>query len=102
MIKYPEIEEFYKKYNLNMNEINIYKLDLSYKRIGDKIIEDLTKIKIKELKELNLFYNNISDIKVLEKVKFEKLETLYLGANEISKSDKNSIKQKLKIKELYI
>ena len=84
VIKYPEIEDFFKKYNLIMNEINIYKLDLSFKKIGDKEIEDLTKINFKELKELNLYANNISDIKVLEKVKFEKLEKLDLSGNKIS------------------
>ena len=38
----------------------------------------------KELKELYLNSNNISDIKVLERVKFEKLEILNLGRNKIS------------------
>ena len=38
----------------------------------------------KELKELNLYNNDISDIKVLEKVKFEKLEILKLSWNYIS------------------
>ena len=38
----------------------------------------------KELKELKLSNNNISDIKVLERVKFEKLEKLDLGVNKIS------------------
>ena len=35
----------------------------------------------KELKELYLSNNNISDIKVFEKVKFEKLEILNLSSN---------------------
>ena len=38
----------------------------------------------KELKELDLYYNNISDIEILEKVKFEKLEILNLSLNKIS------------------
>ena len=33
---------------------------------------------------MNLSYNKISDIKILEKVKFEKLEILYLIANKIT------------------
>ena len=37
-----------------------------------------------KVKELNLSGNNISDIKVLEKVKFEKLEKLNLRWNKIS------------------
>ena len=35
-----------------------------------------------ELKELNLSWNNISDIKFLEKVKFEGLEKLDLSYNK--------------------
>ena len=35
-IKYPEIIKFYKKYNLDEKEMNIYKLDLNGKWIGDK------------------------------------------------------------------
>ena len=46
-------------------------------------------------------YNNISDIKVLEKVEFEKLEILDLEENKIS--DKQLIpKLKLKIKDVRI
>ncbi len=37
----------------------------------------------KELKILNLFDNNISDIEVLGKVKFPNLEILYLNKNKI-------------------
>ena len=60
-------------------------------------MNDLCKIELKELKGLNLFSNNISDIKVLEKVKFDKLEILYLGNNKIS--DIN-ILEKVNFKEL--
>ena len=60
----------------------------------------MEKVNFKELKELYLLRNSISDIKVLKKVKFEKLEILNLENNKIS--DKISIKQKLKIKELYL
>ena len=44
-------------------------------------MKDLCKIDFKELKQLSFYNNNISDIKVLENVKFEKLEKLYLGIN---------------------
>ena len=47
-------------------------------------INILENVNFKELKELDLSYNNISEIKVLEKVKFEKLEKLDLGSNKIS------------------
>ena len=54
----------------------------------------------RELKELNLSGNNISDIKVLENVKFEKLEILYLSNKKILK-DNYSIISKLKF-EIFI
>ena len=41
----------------------------------------------KELTEIDLSNNNISDIKVLEKVKFAKLEILYLNWNNIPNID---------------
>jgi len=41
----------------------------------------LQNVNFKELKELELSENNISDIKVLEKLKFEKLEVLHLSSN---------------------
>ena len=51
------------------------KLDLSNKWRGDEELKDkLENIDNKELKELNLNDYKISDIKVLEKVKFDKLE----------------------------
>ena len=67
--------EFNKKYNLNINS-HITKLDLS--SYYNNCWEYLPKLKLIELKELKLSYNYISDIKFLEKVKFEKLEKLNL------------------------
>ena len=92
------LKEFNKKYNLDIKDINITKLDLSYKYIGNDGLKYLCeKLNFKELKELNLSNNNISDIKVLEKVKFEKLEILDLGTNRISNID---ILEKVNFKEL--
>ena len=84
LIKYPEIKEFYKKYNLNIEEININKLNLGWKGIGNEEIEDLKNIYFKELKQLYLYFNNISDINVLAKVDFKELQVLYLDYNKIS------------------
>ncbi len=78
------ISKFNKKYNLNIKDINLQKLNLKNKRIGDKGFEILEKINFKELKELYLSGNIISDIKILEKVRFEQLEILNLGSNKIS------------------
>ena len=69
------LEEFNKKYNLNIQQ-DATKIDLGYKHIGNEGLKDLCKIEFKELKELYLYENNRADIKVLEKIKFAKLELL--------------------------
>ena len=84
ILYHPELIEFNKKYYLNIKDINIERLDLSSRYIGNDGMKYLEKIKFKEIKELNLSNNNISDIKLLEKVKFEQLEKLYLCENVIS------------------
>jgi len=78
------LKEFNTKYNLNIKDTNINELNLIFGCLGDEGLNDLCKIEFKELKKLNLYGNNISDIKVLEKVKFNKLEILSLGDNQIS------------------
>ena len=71
------IEELNKKFNLNLkDDDNLEKLDLGFKEISN--IKILEKIRIDNLKELNLSYNKISDVKVLEKVKFEKIYKNYI------------------------
>ena len=78
------LKEFNEKYNLNIINDKIVKLDLRWKGLGNSGLEDLCKIEFKELKELILNNNNISDLKMLEKAKFEKLEILDLSQNKIS------------------
>jgi Leucine-rich repeat (LRR) protein len=78
------LKEFNKKYNLNIKDTKIEKLDLRWKGSGNGGLEDLCKIEFKELKELILNNNNISDIKILSKAKFKKLEILDLSQNKIS------------------
>jgi len=91
------LQEFNTKYKLNITDDNVTKLDLGSKNIGDEGLKDLCKIEFKELKQLYLSSNNISDIKILENFKFEKLEILSLGNNKIS--DIN-ILEKVNFKEL--
>ena len=91
------LEEFNKKYNLNIRDKNIPKLDLRGRKLGNEIFEELIKLEFIELKKLNLYINNISDIKELEKVKFENLEKLNLSYNKIA--DIN-ILEKVNFKEL--
>ena len=73
-----KLQEFNKKYNLNI-EPDTNKIYLRFKYILNEGLKDLCQVKFKELKELYLIDNNISDIKVLENVKFDKLEILYLN-----------------------
>lgn len=78
------LKEFNRKYNLNIKETKVDKLDLRWKKLGNNGFEDLCQIEFKELKELILNNNNISDLKPLVKAKFEKLEILDLSQNNIS------------------
>ena len=78
------LKEFNSKYNLNIKDTKIEKLDLRWKGLGNIGFEDLCKIEFKELKELILNNNNISEIKILSKAKFKKLEILDLSQNKIS------------------
>ena len=78
------LNEFNKKYNLNIRDDKINKLELKMKRIGNEGLNDLSKIKFEELKELYLDRNNISDINKLENARFNKLEILSLNSNKIS------------------
>ena len=91
-----KLQEFNKKYNFNIQQ-NITKIDLFNKEIGNEVLKELCQIEFKQLKELYLDRNHISDIKVLEHAKFEKLEILDLSNNKIS--DIN-ILEKVKFKEL--
>jgi len=78
------LKEFNKKYNLDINDFNITKLNLSRKFAGNELLKDLSKFKFNELKELYLYDNDISDLKDLQKINFEKLEVLDLCNNNIS------------------
>ena len=78
------LKEFNEKYKLNIPNINVDNLNLIGKRIGNEGFKDLVNIEFKELKELYLNENSISDINALEKAKFEKLEIISFSGNQIS------------------
>ena len=81
------LNEYNKKYNLDIKDINIEKLDLSSKNIGNEGLEYLSKIEFKKLKNLDLSNNNISNISALKSIKFINLEILDLSNNKISDID---------------
>ena len=81
---YITLKEFNNEYKTNIEDIDIRELNFKGKYIENEGLKDLAKINFKELKELNLSYNEISDISVLEKVNFKELKELDLSYNKIS------------------
>ena len=77
------LKQFNKKYNTKIQKHSTI-IELSTKQIGNEGFKILCNIEFKELKNLYLFKNNISDIQALEKAKFDKLEVLNLSTNNIS------------------
>ena len=94
---YITLKEFNNKYKTNIEDIDIRELNLRWKNIGNEGLKDLAKIKFKELNKLDLSWNKISDISVLEKVNFKELNKLVLNGNKISDI---SILEKVNFKEL--
>ena len=64
------------------------------KYIGNEGLIDLCKIKFNKLKKLIISYNDISDIKVLENAKFDKLEYLDLSIKRNKIRFKSNIRYK--------
>ena len=73
---YEILKEFKEKYKLNIYDIDINELNFSFKKIGNEGFKFFTKIKFNELKELGLYFNQISDINSLENANFKNLEIL--------------------------
>ena len=71
---------------ISHNFKNIKILNLTYNNISDVDI-DILKVDFENLEKLYLNNNKISDINILEKVKFAKLKELYLNSNNISNID---------------
>ena len=81
---YIGLKEFNNKYNTNIEDIDIKVLNLSNRYIGNEGLKDLIKIKFKGLNELDLSYNEISNINMLQNSDVSKLTVLNLGFNNIS------------------
>ena len=92
------------KYGINEFINSKTKLDLSDKNLGnDELKQKLENMDLKEIKELYLFNNNISDLKLLKEFKIEKLEVLNLSWNNIS-NNINIIENKnfKELRQLYL
>ena len=96
------LQQFNKKYKTNIKDLKINKLDLRWKSLGNEGFKDLCKIEFKELKELILNNNNITDIKALGEVKYKKLEILDLSQNKISDINIFDKVQFKELKQLYL
>ena len=96
------LKEFNNKFNLKIKDTKINKLDLRWKKLGNEGFEDLCKIEFKELKELILNNNNITDLRPLNKVKFKKLEILDLSQNKISDINQFENTHLEELKQLYL
>ena len=81
------ITQFNGKYGVKLNE-NDNDINLNMKSIGDEGFKDLSNIKFKEIKYLNLYENKITDLKHLINLNtdniLEKLINLRLTNNNIS------------------
>ena len=96
------LKELNERYKLNIENTDIKILNLRWKEMGNEGLKDLCKIEFRELKEINLHKNNISNIEALIKAKFDKLEILNLGQNDIEDIkalEKVNFKE---LKELYL
>ena len=65
---YITLKEFIYKYKIYIEDIDIKELDLSNRYIENDDLKVLEKVKFEKLEILNLSENKISDIKLLEKL----------------------------------
>ena len=84
---YNTLKKLNQDFSTNIRDIDIKILDISKKSIGNKGLSDLIKLKINDLKVLNLIGNNISKIDFLSKAEFKGLNVLILSGNKISDLD---------------
>ena len=96
------VKELNEKFNLNIENDYVERINLYYRKFGDEILDYFNKIEFKQLKELNLSLNNLSDINKLEKAKLENLIILDLGDNEINDINILGKVNFRKLKELYL
>ena len=98
-INYNEalLKELNSKYRLDIRDTKVEKLDLRKRWLIKEILKDLSNIEFEELKYFYLSFNEIADIRILEKFRAGKLEKLELGNNNITDI---SVLEKTNFKEL--
>ena len=96
------LKEFNEKFKCNIIDTEIGNLNLSKKLLGKEALELLCKINFKELKELNLSDNKLSDINILEKANFKKLQKLDLSNNCLNIEEIYGILNFPELKELIV
>ena len=82
--QYEILKSFKEKYKINIEDIDIIELKLNNKNICDEGIKNLVSLSLKELNNLEIANNKISDIKLLKKASFKELIKLNLSSNKIS------------------
>ena len=93
------ISEFNKKCGANIKDETIDELNLINYKLGNDILDYLSKLKLPQLQLLYLSYNNISDISNLKNILFEELNLLILSYNKIIDI---SVLEKVKFDKLQI
>jgi len=78
------LEDFNKKFNLEIKDNHITELKLCNKNYNDEIVEYIGKLDLKKLKMLSLSENDITSMDGLIDANFEDLEVLSLEINLIS------------------
>ena len=83
-MQYYNLKEFNQIFKLNIEDIDIAELNLNSKKIGNEGLNFLFKINFTSLKQLNLYDNILSYVKVLEKINLKNLEKLSLRCNYLN------------------
>ena len=78
------LKEFNQKFNFNIKDVDIKKLNIKDEKIGNEIFKYLKNLRFKELRSLILDNNGINDINEFKNINYKKLELLNLINNKIS------------------
>ena len=81
---YISLKDFRRELDTNIYDVDIPILDLRKKISKNESLEWLIKINFKDLEELNLSENKISDLSILEKSNFRYLKYLNLNYDDIA------------------